>query len=628
MQLGRYRLEEQVGQGGMAVVWRGFDTQLKRVVAVKVLHAHLHSREEVRRRFDREAQAVARLHHPHILDVYDFSGLEVQPSYLVTEFIRGTTLRHFADAHPFDPPELAAACLLPIAEALEHAHANQVVHRDLKPENVMVREDGVIKLTDFGIAALLNPDEKFTVTGSILGSPGHLAPETIEGKPTDPRSDLYSFGTVLYWLSCGQLPYQANSPAALLHLILAGKRIDPRLVRPSVSDEQAKVIARCMETDPAKRYQSATELKKDLVELLAHAGIDEPVRELTAFVQGAPPEAEGARVRARLVARCLARGEEQLGLGKTSAALAAFGRALALEPGNAPARGRVERIRRRALLYRRARQAVVLLGACALVTLGGHRVYAAVQRTRADEAAFARADEEARTAAVIAAAAAIPPAGPAPVSPQPPGANPASPAGSNSASSSSANRPPASRAAPLAPVRSSVPATHHPARPTVVAQVEPPSPRTRPAANPELLEVILHPRFPSEVSLDGRELPGGRKQAFALAVTPGLHHLIVKHPCCSDHAQDVFVNPNKTDQIYQLETGMPKAARIVVANAPPGTRVLVNGDYLGTVPDLPPVAMGEQPTREVELILGNRILHSVRLEAGRDKPVDYESAAP
>ncbi|TMB37698.1 MAG: serine/threonine protein kinase [Deltaproteobacteria bacterium] len=220
MELGRYRLEEQVGQGGMAVVWRGWDTQLRRTVAVKVLHAHLHSREDIRKRFDREAHAVARLHHPYILDVYDFSGPQAQPSYLVTEFIRGQTLRTFADEHPFDPPELAAACLLPIAEALQHAHAAGVVHRDLKPENIMVRDDGVVKLTDFGIAALLDPDEKFTVTGSILGSPSHLAPETIEGRPADPRADLFSFGTIFYWLSCGKLPYQGTSPAALLRSIL------------------------------------------------------------------------------------------------------------------------------------------------------------------------------------------------------------------------------------------------------------------------------------------------------------------------------------------------------------------------------------------------------------------------
>ncbi|MFL5457235.1 MAG: serine/threonine-protein kinase, partial [Myxococcales bacterium] len=206
LQLGRYRLDEQVGQGGMAVVWRGFDTELKRTVAVKVLHSHLHARADIRKRFDREAQAVARLHHPHILDVYDFSGLSAQEAYLVTEFIRGSTLRAFGDQQSFDPPDLAAAALLPIAEALEHAHAAGVVHRDLKPENVMVREDGVVKLTDFGIAAILDPDEKFTATGAILGSPAHLAPETIEGKPADPRSDLFSFGTIFYWLSTDEMP--------------------------------------------------------------------------------------------------------------------------------------------------------------------------------------------------------------------------------------------------------------------------------------------------------------------------------------------------------------------------------------------------------------------------------------
>src|SRR4051794_41012720 len=261
----------------MAVVWRGWDTQLRRTVAVKVLHAHLHSREEIRKRFDREAHAVARLHHPFILDVYDFSGPQADPSYLVTEFIRGTTLRAFADEHAFDPPELALVCLLPIAEALQHAHAAGVVHRDVKPENVMVREDGVVKLTDFGIAALLEPDEKFTVTGSILGSPAHLAPETIEGKPADPRSDLFSFGTILYWLSCGKLPFQATSPAALLRNILEGKRLDPRLVRPSVSDAQARIIARCLETDPARRYQSAAEVHGELLAMLHEAGITEPL---------------------------------------------------------------------------------------------------------------------------------------------------------------------------------------------------------------------------------------------------------------------------------------------------------------------------------------------------------------
>src|SRR5437016_10399049 len=380
VELGRYRLEEQVGQGGMAVVWRGWDTQLRRTVAVKVLHAHLHSREDIRKRFDREAHAVARLHHPYILDVYDFSGPQAQPSYLVTEFIRGQTLRAFADEHPFDPPELAAACLLPIAEALQHAHAAGVIHRDLKPENIMVRDDGVVKLTDFGIAALLDPDEKFTMTGSILGSPAHLAPETIEGKPADPRSDLFSFGTILYWLSCGELPFQAPSPAALLRAILDGKLTDPRAVRPAVSDGQAKIISRCLERDPARRYQTATELRQELEALLAEAGLEQPLEMLARFVR--EPQAHAANVRARLVARSLGAGEEQLSQKRTSAALAAFGRALALDPQNEQARGRADRIRRRERFVKVARRAVVAMVVLAVLGAVGWELRAAIRRAR------------------------------------------------------------------------------------------------------------------------------------------------------------------------------------------------------------------------------------------------------
>ena len=309
MQLGRYRLDEQVGQGGMAVVWRGFDTELKRTVAVKVLHSHLHSRADIRRRFDREAQAVARLHHPHILDVYDFSGLSAQEAYLVTEFIRGSTLRVLGEQQSFDPPDLAAAALLPIAEALEHAHAAGVVHRDLKPENVMVREDGVVKLTDFGIAAILDPEEKFTATGAILGSPAHLAPETIEGKPADPRSDLFSFGTIFYWLSTGEMPFHAPTPAALLRKILEGNPKDPRLVRPSIGDSQAKVMMRCLQRDPAKRVQSARELRECLEAVLEESGIVEPLATLARFVKA--PAEEGPKVRARIVEACLRRGSQR-----------------------------------------------------------------------------------------------------------------------------------------------------------------------------------------------------------------------------------------------------------------------------------------------------------------------------
>jgi hypothetical protein len=579
--LGRYRLEEQVGQGGMAVVWRGWDTQLRRTVAVKVLHAHLHSREDIRRRFDREAHAVARLHHPYILDVYDFSGPQAQPSYLVTEFIRGHTLRVFAEDHPFDPPELAAACLLPIAEALQHAHAAGVVHRDLKPENIMVRDDGVVKLTDFGIAALLDPDEKFTVTGSILGSPAHLAPETIEGKPVDPRADLFSFGTILYWLSCGRLPYQGTSPAALLRSILQGTRLDPRTVRPSIGDAQAKIIARCLENDPARRYQSAAEVKLELEQLLRDAGIDEPVRELAAFVRA--PEAHAANVRARLVSRSLSTGEEHLAHKRTSAALAAFGRALALEPHNAQAKGRVDRIRRRDRLLKLARGMVVGLVSVAVLVAAGWELYRATQREYARAEAERAAQERLvleQSAREKAAAQSKPPT-PPPVE--------------QSATSSTpplASAPPARRPPPA-----------------------PPKPL-------ELIDVKLHPRYGAQVTVDGRDL--GNESIFEVKLSPGPHQVIVRHRCCADANQLVTVTKGEPGKIYKLDYGSPNPARFEVVNAPADARVLVNGVLVGTASDPHPYTMTKEVQRAM-VTIGDRSL-SVTLKAGDVNELDYEKA--
>jgi len=566
LELGRYRLDEQVGQGGMAVVWRGWDTQLRRTVAVKVLHAHLNAREEIRKRFDREAHAVARLHHPFILDVYDFSGPLADPSYLVTEFIRGQTLRVFAEAHPFDPPELAAACLLPIAEALQHAHQAGVVHRDLKPENVMVRDDGVVKLTDFGIAALLDPDEKFTMTGSILGSPAHLAPETIEGKPVDPRADLFSFGTILYWLSCGQLPYQAPSPAALLRNILEGKRQDPRIIRPSVSDAQARIIARCLENDPAKRYQSASEVRRELEVLLREAGLDDPLRVFVNFVQN--PQEHAVKVRERLVARSLAVGEEQLRRGgKTSAALAAFGRALALDPLNVHAKNRVERIRRRDQLLKLGRRVLLVAAVAAVVALGAWQARAALEHAL-------RQREKRLTAAAL----------------QPP-------------------RPVTARATP-----------QHPAPP----KKSPPEKVEKAVAQVALqpLPVKLHARFGAHLSIDGRD--EGDNNMFQVKLVPGVHKVLVHHPCCADAQEELLVTPNR--DLYQLKYGAPLPARFRVINAPPGARVLVDGVLVGTAADPPPFAM-TQPDQKATVTIGDRTLHTT-LKAGVVNPLDYAQASP
>ena len=176
--------------------------------------------------------------------MFDFSAEGAQDAFLVTEYVRGRTLKEYVDElGRLEPPELAAMVIHEIAAALAHAHESGVIHRDLKPENVMVREDGVLKLMDFGIAKLLDIDERMTVTGALVGSPAHMAPEIIEGQEAGPEADIFSLGTMLYSLIVGRLPFTAANATATLKRILDGAYEDPRQRVPTLSDELADICA-------------------------------------------------------------------------------------------------------------------------------------------------------------------------------------------------------------------------------------------------------------------------------------------------------------------------------------------------------------------------------------------------
>jgi tRNA A-37 threonylcarbamoyl transferase component Bud32 len=335
--LDKYELLERVGQGGMAIVYRGLDRSLKRVVAIKVLHKHLSDYQEARDRFEREAQAVAKLRHENILEIFDYSGSddaeELGSSYIVTEFIEGGTLKQVITARPITFPEVGAMVILQVCRALAHAHAAGILHRDVKPENIMIRSDGVVKLMDFGISHMVDL-ERLTVTGQLLGSPAYMAPEHVEGRPIDFRTDVFAVGIVLYQLTVGRLPFEGKNPHEVLKRIAECKFVDPRQVNPRIGNRLGKIILRAMAAEPADRYAAIGEMVTALEGYLDESGIaaDKVQSELSRYF-AAPPSYELA-LEERLVDHLTRRGQQLLAQQERALALDIFDRVLTIDADN------------------------------------------------------------------------------------------------------------------------------------------------------------------------------------------------------------------------------------------------------------------------------------------------------
>lgn len=273
--LGRYKIESELGKGGMSIVYRATDPKLQRTVAVKVMHDYLSENQDAKIRFHREALAVAQLQHPNIIKVLDYAGEDTDKLFIVMELVDGYALSAVtADQGRFSPPEFALLIARPIADALHHAHQAGIIHRDLKPENILIGHNGSIKLTDFGIARMVDK-QTMTMTGTLLGSPAFMAPEYISGEPTDHRADIFSFGAMLYQLTTGVLPFRGESPAALLLAISKGVCEPAGKLNTTIHSNIARIIHRCMAHNPDERYPTADVLRADIDAVLAQAGIPE-----------------------------------------------------------------------------------------------------------------------------------------------------------------------------------------------------------------------------------------------------------------------------------------------------------------------------------------------------------------
>lgn len=339
--LEKYELLEEIGHGGMATVFKARDERLDRMVAVKVLHPHLQKAPEARVRFTREARSVAKLAHKNILEIYDYSGEDSPESYIAAELLTGPTLKRYGEEHPELPPEIAACFAIQIAEALAAAHESGIIHRDVKPENVLLHENSFVKLTDFGIAQMVE-SQSFTATGQILGSPGHMAPEQVAGKGIGPRTDVFSLGTVLYYLAVGRLPFTGRNPHHVLKRIVDAEYSDPLRVRADVGKELRDIIVKAMAREPEERFATAQEMADALRAFVAKLGDEKPGVLLRRYL--ADPEAVGAELRERVVDLYTKRGREAVARKDRNAALAAFNRVLALDESNEEVLKLVERL--------------------------------------------------------------------------------------------------------------------------------------------------------------------------------------------------------------------------------------------------------------------------------------------
>lgn len=331
--LDKYEILHKLGEGGMATVYRGRHLTLGRDVAIKILHPHLSASARNRQRFAREARAIEHLDHDNILKIYDYSGNDAEDCFIVTEFVDGVTLHQLLVERGHLPSEVATIIGMKLASALDYAHQAGIIHRDIKPENVMIRRDGTIKLMDFGIARFLD-EANVTMTGALVGSPAYMSPEQAMEHVLDPRSDLFSLGTVLFHLLTGQLPFAGGNPSIILRNIIENNRPEVLELAPDISGELADVVERLLQTDPIGRPQSASEVRDRLAAVLAEVKIDpnDPRWCLRAWL--VDPLDYEVRLAEHIEAVLLALGKERMAAGDHLGALRLLNRLLSMKEDN------------------------------------------------------------------------------------------------------------------------------------------------------------------------------------------------------------------------------------------------------------------------------------------------------
>src|SRR5712692_3666227 len=263
---GRYNIEALLGQGGMSAVYRAYDPNLRRPVAIKLIHSHLSADPEFIGRFEAEAAAVAQLRHPNIVQVFDFNH-DGDTYYMVMEYLPGESLQDrlkaLSAAEQRFPLTTTANIIATVADAVAYAHERGTIHRDIKPANVMLMPQGQPVLTDFGVAKIIG-GQRHTATGAVIGTPAYMAPEQVRGEHLDGRADIYSLGIMLYEMAAGRPPFEGDSAMTVMLKHINEPVPDIRQYAADIPDALVKILDKVLAKLPEQRFQSAAQLSAAL----------------------------------------------------------------------------------------------------------------------------------------------------------------------------------------------------------------------------------------------------------------------------------------------------------------------------------------------------------------------------
>jgi serine/threonine protein kinase len=592
---GRYQLEQELGRGGMATVFLATDLRLARRVAVKVMHPSGDARRT--ERFRREAELVASLKHPNVLEIHDFGEDSARGPFLVCEWVQGENLRELAQRLSPVPPEAAAALGWALAQALAEAHARGVVHRDVKPENVLVARGGPLKLADFGIAALAD-QERLTSTGAITGSLPYMAPERIDTGAFSPASDVYAVGVILFELCTGTTPHGGKGAAHLAASVLTKDAPPLAELVPGTPEPLSALVARCLARDSRDRPASGEELAALLEEVVSRIA-GPPAEESRAFFQD--PEGYTTRRRESRFQHLMSEGRALLAKGLGARAAKVLNEALALKPDSpevtALLRERQKAGKSKALVMSAALASVILITG-GLVSGAANRWLTNRPPPSPERSVDQRPETE--------SAQPVPPSPPAPhVEAVPPAPEPErmAPRTEPKKKSTAGVRALASRPVP-AP--SSSPGG------TEISATE--APQAAEPARPATLKVTARPW--AEVFVDGQSR-GYTPRVREVSLSPGEHRLRFVNPLCDPVEEILHVAAGET--VTREVTLQVRRAEVAII-APAGARVFVDGVEAGVAPlpgsvyvqhgrhvisaRLPGMASLQ---REVEAIAGQRI---------------------